>query len=588
MPRHRTGVPRTPLSARAALLSLLAAAVLRPSPLDAQEAVSYTVSFGNAVHHEADVTVRFAGVPRDTLEVRMSRSSPGRYALMEFARNVYRFRAFDGRGRELAVTKPDPHQWNVAGHDGTVEVRYTLFGDHASGTFTGIDATHAHLSMPATFAWARGMESRPVEIEFRPPAGSRWKAATQLFPTHHPMMFTAPGLQYFMDSPTELSDHTVRLWRTGPGDSAYTIRLALHHEGTDAEADAFAAMAERITGEAFGVFGEYPAYENGEYVFIVDCLPWVSGDGMEHRNSTSITGTHPLRTSAAGSIGTVAHEFFHCWNVERIRPRPLEPFDFEKSNMSAELWFAEGVTNYYDRLLRVRAGITGVDAFTGSLGSTLGWFLDAPGRGYFSAGEMSMMAAVTDGAIFPDRMNTPNTWISYYTFGDMIGLALDLTLRIRFPGLSLDEFMRAVWRRHGRTELPYTNADLEAALGEMTGDPAFAGEFFAKYVTGHDVAAYGKLLEGAGLLLRRKDSAKASLGGVFLEFRDGRAVVASQPVVTSAVYRAGLDRGDTILSIDGGPVSSQAGLDSLLSKHRPGDRVDVEFIQRGSRSDGTM
>ncbi|HLF14479.1 MAG TPA: PDZ domain-containing protein, partial [Bacteroidota bacterium] len=563
-------------------------AALGSTPLYAQDPVTYTVSFDNAAHHEAAVTARFTGVSGGPLEVRMSRSSPGRYALMEFARNVYSFRAFDGKGNELAVTRPDPHQWDVSGHDGTVEIRYTLFGDQANGTFTGIDASHAHLNMPATFAWARGMEERPIGIEFKKPAGSGWKAATQLFPTRHPMMFTSPDLQYFMDSPTELSDYTLRTWRAGPGDTAFTFKLALHHNGTDAEADAYAAMSQRIVEETWTVFGEYPAFDNGEYVFIVDYLPWVSGDGMEHRNSTSITSAQPLRTHAPGNVGTVAHEFFHAWNVERMRPKPLEPFNFDKANMSAELWFAEGVTNYYDRLIRMRAGIFGMDRFTQSLGSTLSWFLNSPGRRYFSAQEMSQKAPLTDGAIFPDITNETNTYFSYYPFGDVIGIALDLTLRSRFPGLSLDTFMRKAWEVHGRTEVPYMNADLENVLAGLTNDPGFAREFFSKYVAGHEAAGYARLLAPAGLLLRQKDSGKASIGAVFLQYRDTCAVIGSGPPETSAMFRAGLDRGDTILTIDENKIGSKADLDSLLSKHRPGDRVDIEYIQRGKKISGSM
>ncbi len=567
-------------------LSLAAAGF---APVHAQEPVSYSVSFGNAAHHEAEIVVRFTGELSDPLEVRMSVASPGRYARMNFARNVYNFTAFDGRGRELTITRPDPHRWNVSGHDGTVEVRYTLFGDQADGTFAGIDASHAHLNMPAAFAWAKGMDDRPIAIEFEIPAGSLWKAATQLFPTHHPMMFTAPNLQYFMDSPVELSAHAIRTWRGGgPGDSAYTFTLALHHDGSDAEADAYAAMSRRIVEEARTVFGEYPAFDNGKYVFIVDYLPWVSGDGMEHRNSTSITGREPLRTNAGANLGTVAHEFFHVWNVERIRPKSLEPFDFEGTNTSSELWFAEGVTNYYDRLIRMRAGIFAMDRFTGSLGSSLSAFLNAPGPRYFSAEEMSRKAPLVDGAAHPDVSNEANTFFSYYSFGDVIGTALDLTLRSRFPGLTLDDYMQQVWRIHGATEVPYTDANLETILAGLTNDPGFAHDFFSKYVAGQETPDYARLLASAGLLLRRKDSGKASIGAITLRYLDTCAVIGAGPAETSAMYRAGLDRGDTILSIAGLKVTSTAILDSLLVKHTPGDRLDIEYIQRGKRGSGKI
>ena len=137
----------------------------------AQKPVEYKASFDNAVHHEAEISVTFRDIPTPTLEARMSRTSPGRYALHEFAKNVYNVRAVDSKGKSLTVTRPNPHQWNVTGHDGTATITYTLFGDYADGTYTGIDSTHAHMNMPATFMWAVGTELRPIRITFRPPPG---------------------------------------------------------------------------------------------------------------------------------------------------------------------------------------------------------------------------------------------------------------------------------------------------------------------------------------------------------------------------------------------------------------------------------
>jgi predicted metalloprotease with PDZ domain len=136
------------------------------------DTIRYDVSFPNASRHEAEITVTYSNLPAQVLELRMSRSSPGRYALHEFGKNVYNVRATDGSGRDLQPTRPNPHQWDVAGHNGTVRVSYTLFGDHADGTYAGIDATHAHLNMPASFMWARNTGDRPIAITFQPPADS--------------------------------------------------------------------------------------------------------------------------------------------------------------------------------------------------------------------------------------------------------------------------------------------------------------------------------------------------------------------------------------------------------------------------------
>src|SRR5690606_31948599 len=363
-----------------------------PVAATAGDTVRYEVSFPNLSRHEAEITIVYTGLGLEPLELRMSRSSPRRYALHEFAKNVYNVRAVDGSGRALRITRPNPHQWNVEGHDGTVRVSYTLFGDHADGTYVGIDLTHAHLNTPATFMWARNTGDRPISITFRVPAESGWRVATQLRPTSDPLRFTAPHLQYFMDSPTELSAHETREWQVTSGGRTQTIRIAMHHLGTSAELDEYAAHTRRIVEQQAAVYGELPELDFGTYTFIADYLPWVRGDGMEHRNSTIVTSTSSLASNMTGVLGTVSHEFFHTWNVERIRPASLEPFDFEEENMSGELWFAEGFTNYYGPLVLRRADVWDDARYASSLGGTVNAVLNSPGRAFFSPIEMSMQA----------------------------------------------------------------------------------------------------------------------------------------------------------------------------------------------------
>ena len=156
--------------------------------------------------------------PPGRSKLRMSRSSPGRYALHEFAKNVFDVKAFDAAGKELTLVRPNPHQWDAAEHPAPFGVVYKVFGNRVDGTYLGIDASHAHMNMPATLMWARGLDMRPVRVSFVPPAGSTWKLATQLFPTSDPWTFTAPNLQYLMDSPTELSDQSFRSFKVrNPG-----------------------------------------------------------------------------------------------------------------------------------------------------------------------------------------------------------------------------------------------------------------------------------------------------------------------------------------------------------------------------------
>lgn len=554
----------------------------------AQQEIVYTVSFENAVHHEAAVTVTYTHLSPGALEARMSRSSPGRYALHEFAKNVYGVSAVDGRGRPLPVDRPNPHQWDVRGHDGTVAITYTLFADRADGTYSGIDRTHAHLLMPASFLWARGLDERPIRIEFRIPSGSGWTVATQLFPTGDDRVFTAPNLQYFMDSPTELAPLTVRAWTDSSGAAPCTIRLALHHEGTAKEADAYAAMARAVVEEEKAVFGELPAFDGGVYTFLADYLPYVSGDGMEHRNSTSLVGSSPLKTEAVGLLNTLAHEFFHAWNIERIRPRSLEPFNFEEANMSAELWFGEGFTSYYQSLIMHRAGMESIDRFARSLSGSVNAVINSPARGYFSAADMSRQAPFVDAATSVDVQNKGNTFLSYYTWGSALGLGLDLTLRTGPSGASLDDLMRKMWEDHGRIERPYTNDDVRAALGAVARDTLFASRFFREYIEGSAVVDYVELLAKAGFQLRKSKAGKASAGALSVSYAEGKAVVTEPTLVNTPWYLAGIDRKDRIFTLDGTPLAGGKDLDSVLARHSPGDAVTVEFEQRGTRRSSTL
>lgn len=568
---------------------VLAATAAFPGSVPAQSGtISYEVTFPNAEHHEAEVTVTFPGLTRGApLTAWMSRSSPGRYAVHEFSKNVYNLRATDGRGRPLAVEPATPYSWTVSGHDGTVTIRYTLFGDRGDGTYAQIDRVHAHLNAPAVFLWAKGLEARPARVRF-PSLPAGWRVATQLKPSADPASFTAPDLQYLLDSPITLGALDIRSWLVTNGDRVDTIRVAMNHLGTSAEVDRYVAMAKKVVQEQAGVFGELPRFDFGTYTFLAVYLPWGSGDGMEHRNSTSLTGTRPLATGLMGSIGTVSHEFFHAWNVERIRPKSLEPFDFTEANLSGELWLAEGFTNYYGMLTLRRAGLRDDAELARSLGGAANAVVTRPGRRFHSAIGMSRQAAFTDAAVSIDPQNRANLFISYYTYGEAIAAGLDLTLRSRFPDVTLDDFMRAMWRKYGKTGRAYTMDDVRTTLGEVTRDRAFADDYVRRYIAGHEVPDYAALFARVGFLFRPARPGAAWLGDVFFEERAGSLTLSAGTLVGQPLYRAGVDRGDVIRTIGGAPIESPAGLDSILARHRPGDTLAVAYESRGQSLTGRV
>jgi predicted metalloprotease with PDZ domain len=559
------------------ILSLLAL------PLLAQEPVRYELQFPNAAHHEAEIRATFSGIRQPVLEVVMSRSSTGRYALHEFAKNVIRFRATDGRGKALSVTHTTPYQWNISGHKGTVTIEYTLFGDRADGTYDGIDQTHAHLNTPATLAWAHGFEKTPSSVKITVPEGSNWKVATQL-KSNPDGTWSAPNLDFLMDSPIEVSAHALPEWKVGDAQ----FRIALHHSGTEAEAAAYARMAEAVVIEEEGVFGAFPKYDNGSYTFLADYLPYVSGDGMEHRDSTVISGVATLAADSMQIIGTLSHEFFHSWNVKRIRPAALQPFDFERANMSGELWFAEGFTNYYGPLTLKRAGISSIDRFTRGMGFAISTVLTAPGRQVFNVIDMSRQAPFVDAAAAIDPVNRGNNFISYYTYGQALALGIDLTIRTQFPGKTLDDWMRTMYRQHPDIQKPYTLEDLQAALADATGSKPFAEEIFRRHIYGMEPMNYEELLGHAGMLLRKSNAGKAWLGGAGLSFSDKGAEISSGTLRDTPLYVAGLDRGDFITEADGKSLKSQGDMEGWLKSKKPGDSGKLKAETRAGKKEVTI
>ncbi len=578
---------------------LLCAASLRAQAVEAP--ISYRVSFPAPEHRWMQVEVTFPNVPPGPLQVRMSRTSPGRYALHEFAKNVFDVQARDGNGTALTPTRPNLHQWDIDGHNGTVIVTYRVYGDRTDGTYLSVDAAHAHINMPAALMWARGLQPREARVTFELPAGRNWKVATQLMPTSDPQTFTAPNFQYLMDSPTELSAYVLRTFAVESSTGPATFRIALHHDGTDADADAFARDVQRIAREELQIFGEFPRFEPGFYTFLSDYLPWANGDGMEHRNSTVLSSNGALRNPAqrSGILGTVAHELFHCWNMERIRARALEPFDFEEADVSGELWLGEGFTSYYDNLVIHRAGLQPLEDTLAELARVINTVTQSPGRRIRSADDMSRLAPFVDAAASIDRTAWPNTFISYYTWGSGIALGLDLSLRDQSGGrVTLDQFMRTLWTKYGApgqkepglVATPYTMDDLQKRLGEVASNQAFAADFFTRYIVGHEVPDYARLLGRAGFIVRPRAAGKASVGGATLSFTGGGGGrVTSLVAFDSPLYKAGVEQDDQIVTVDDASLPNQQALDAVLAKHKPGDQVKLRFVRRGGETvDGSL
>jgi predicted metalloprotease with PDZ domain len=364
----------------------------------------------------------------------------------------------------------------------------------------------------------------------------------------------------------------------------------VHHMGSAADVDEFVADLRKIVREEGAVFGEFPAYEGGRYVFLADYLPWAIGDGMEHRNSTVISGSVSLSSGRRLALDAAAHEYFHGWNVERIRPRGLEPFNLDDQNVTGELWLAEGVTSYYEMLVQQRAGVSPLDDLAGDINRVVGEVMTSPSHAFRSAADMSRMAPFVDGESPQDRTNLGLTFISYYTYGAALGIGFDLSIREKTGGAhSLDDVMRWLWVRHGKpggahpgtVDRPYGSGDVNDALAAVTGDREWADRLIADYVTGRRVMDYGRLLALAGFVVTRRSTGEASLGLIPIERSGGRVRLVGPAPPDSPAAAAGLGADDELIAIDHRSLSDGGGLEATLRRYRPGDRVTLTAQLRG-------
>ena len=533
----------------------------------AQKSSIYSISFDNAVHHEAQINVKFSNLKSEGVEFRMARSSPGRYALHEFAKNVYNVKVTDSKGNVLKATRPDPYSWHVTGHDGMINVSYTLFANRGDGTYAQVDETHAHLNIPATFIYVPELSEEGIEVTFNVREDLNWKVATQL--KHETgNTYYAKDLQYFMDSPIEISNFKKRSFQV----DNQTINFVLHDDdASDENLDQYMESVKKLVLQEKEVFGELPAYDYGEYTFLACYMPNASGDGMEHRNSTVIASTRSLSFGGIQeNIGTVSHEFFHCWNVERIRPKALEPFDFTKVNMSGELWFAEGFTNYFDALSLCRTGIWTQDKYLEDMQSTFNKVWTSPGRTFFNPIEMSYQAPFVDAANSIDETNRENTYISYYFYGEMLGLALDLSLRE--INLNLDDYMKLVWNSYGKIGTYYTVEDLKNTLAEYAGKD-FANSFFDNYIYKSEMPDFERLFKNVGIELKL-DGNNIAFGADVLNQK-----IMTNPKIGSTAYEYGFQKEDRILKIGAFNLNEVVTFDRVLSKFNVGDKVKITYLR---------
>lgn len=539
--------------------------------------VQYQLDLSRVKQQQAEITLTLTGLPKRPLTIAMASSSPGRYARHDFAKNIFDLRAFDGAAKPLTLTRTAASTWQIAGNSSAVVLKYRLFADHADGTYSQIDRRHAHLNIPASFMFAPEYASAPVKLSIinKP---EQWRVATQL--TEIKGQWQAKNIDDFMDSPLEISDHQLLSFTQSSQGQNYQINIALHHQGNLTQAEHLKTLVQAVVKEQQAIFGELPDFAGKRYTFLADYLPAVASDGMEHRNSTVVTDDRSLLQAEYAQVETMSHEFFHAWNVERIRPQSLQPFDFTKTNMSDLLWFAEGFTNYYGKLALKRSGYFSQKAYFEQVLKALNRTLQAPGRRFHGPAGMSQQAVFVDAGVSVDPTDYGNNYLSYYTYGEVIALGLDLQLRVKFDS-SLDQLMRQMWLVYGKPEVPYDAVALQKQLAAVSGDANFAQKFFQEQINQSQLPDFKALFAELGLTLELAEPDKAFAGAVNFRQEGSALVVASRPYVDSAWANAGVGLGDTLLKLGDYPLNNEQDVQLALKHAKPGEKLALQFQQKG-------
>lgn len=543
----------------------------KPTPTPQVKAVppeiAFTVSMTKPWTHllEVEMNVKWEQMP-DKTDLKMPVWTPGSYLVREYSRHVMNFSARDAAGAELAWTKTSKNTWTVETKGAKqFTAKYQLYANDLSVRTNELNDEHAFFTNAATLFFIKDNLNVPSTVKVIP--YGNWKVATGLPPVAgQENTFRAENFDILYDSPFEVSD-----FKEFKFDVLGTPhRFVITGDG-NYDLNKLAADTKKICEAAHAIFGEF---DFTNYTFIVNLR---GGGGLEHLNSTALqTNRFGFKPDSRykGFLGLIAHEYFHAWNVKRIRPDALGPFDYENENYTRLLWVAEGGTEYYSNLLLVRAGLISDKEFLRQRAAGIQALQNRPGRF-----ETSLEAASFDAWIKfyrPDE-NAINNQISYYDKGEIVNMMLDMAIRSASGGArSLDDVMRYLWAEFYKKGKNYSPADYQKAC-EMAAGKSL-DDFFAKYVRGVAEIDYNSFANPFGLNLNVKtpNANKAYIGADTVE-ENGRLNIRTIAVGTPA-YEQGLNTGDQIVAIDGNRASTTF-MTSYLNEKKPNDKVRLTVFR---------
>ena len=519
---------------------------------------------------------------------------PGSYLIREFARQFVHVRA-EAAGRAIPIAKEAKDVWRAAPGEGPLTVVAKVYAFDLSVRTAYLDRTRAYFNGPGVFLSPEGRESAPCTVELIPPSGDDfrdWRVATTLesdgAPPHAFGRYRAANYDDLIDHPVEMSDFALASFAAGG------VRHEIAVTGRQqADLERLARDLARVCQWHIDLFGNAPQSRPpfDRYLFQITAV----GDGyggLEHGSSTSLVcrrdelpmrGRSEIDDGYLNLLGLASHEYFHSWNVKRIKPAAFMPYDLTREGYTRQLWAFEGATSYYDDLALVRSGVIDDARYLELLGRAITQVLRTPGRHVQSVGDSSFDAWIK---FYRQDENSPNVVVSYYAKGSLVAAALDLTLRKRGRA-TLDDVLRALWERYGRAGVGVPEGAIDAIVAEIAGDDM--RDFFARFVHGTDDPPLAELLDSFGVDFHVRAAVNAADRGgkpstaapptCWLGAKVAKDLTLQNVFTGSPAERAGLAANDVLVAVDGVRASADL-LDKLATTRSAGEHVGVHAFRR--------
>jgi predicted metalloprotease with PDZ domain len=538
----------------------------------AETTMAFTVSMEDPHTHYYHVVLRCQGFTGETQNFKLPVWTPGYYLIMDYAKNVLNFKAEDGAGNPLDWAKTTKNTWQIkSGEADPLIIRYDVYAFSRSVADSYLDDARAFICPTGVFMHVDGHLDQPVSVAFRPNDASHI-ISTGLDPAVGELnTFSAPNFDILYDCPVLIGSQEILHFDI----QGIPHKIAIENLG-NFDKEKFTADIQKVCEGAVRLIGEIPFQH---YTFI---MMESGGGGLEHLNSMAVFYNPSGWENSAGYkrwLAFIAHEYYHLYNVKRIRPIALGPFDYDRENYTNMLWVSEGFSVYYEYLILRRAGFLTREEFFDRVQGFISAFENRPGRLFQSARESSFDTWLN---FFNRNENSANTTISYYDKGAALGLLLDLKIRHETDNrLSLDDVMRTLYfDYYKKKKRGFTDAEFRDECERAAG--CSLPEIFDVFVPTVQDIDYAKYFAYAGLEI---DTSYQELPGVFLGAstrEQGGGLLITSVEWDSPAWEGGLSARDEILSVDGKKATSQSLQDTLSSK-KPGDNLRIIVSRRGQR-----